>query len=191
MHLNLSKQTREQLEKLFGNSKYAFLGYTLNLKTATINDNQNISELGNNEFLNYTFSTILTHYALSTPTQPTNRLIRFRDLKGGYAYEKAFIIRAINPIAQVFGLDLEAFKKATDLLCGVKLKYGDFSTQINALQGIPLTYILWKAEEFAANANILFDASANSYLPTEDLAVLGEITTQRIIQIASLQEIHQ
>jgi hypothetical protein len=62
------------------------------------------------------------------------------------------------------------------------MSFGDVSVQIFALKGIPLTYILWKTDEFPATANILYDESANSYLPTEDLAVLGEITTSRLIE---------
>jgi hypothetical protein len=41
-------------------------------------------------------------------------------------------------------------------------------------------YIVWKADEFSATASVLFDQSASEYLPTEDLAVLGELTTARL-----------
>ena len=50
------------------------------------------------------------------------------------------------------------------------------------LKGVPLTVIFWGAEEYPASANILYDHSASNYLPTEDLAVLGEITTSRLIE---------
>jgi hypothetical protein len=39
-------------------------------------------------------------------------------------------------------------------------------------------------EEFPASANVLFDASASHYLPTEDLAVLGGMLTGRLIKSA-------
>jgi hypothetical protein len=50
------------------------------------------------------------------------------------------------------------------------------------LKGIPLTYILWKANEFAASACVLYDESAGNYLPTEDLAGLDELATSRLIE---------
>ena len=36
-------------------------------------------------------------------------------------------------------------------------------------------------EEFSASANVLFDAAASNYLPTEDLAVLGGVLASRLI----------
>ena len=72
--------------------------------------------------------------------------------------------------------------QAAKLLGGVERSFGDASFEVEALKGIPLTYILWGAEEFPAVANILYDESASNYLPTEDLAVLGELTTSRLIQ---------
>jgi hypothetical protein len=47
---------------------------------------------------------------------------------------------------------------------------------------IPIVYILWRTSEFPASATTLFDASASHYLPTEDLAVLAELTTIRLEQ---------
>ena len=88
----------------------------------------------------------------------------------------------IQPIAEVFGEKPKELLKAANLLGGTKLALGDAAFEIISLKGIPLTYILWGKEEFPASANILYDASARCYLPTEDLAVLGEVTTLRLIQ---------
>ena len=55
-------------------------------------------------------------------------------------------------------------------------------TEILTLKGIPLTFILYVPDEFGAAANIRYDESAASFLPTEDLAVLGELTTLRLIE---------
>ena len=86
-------------------------------------------------------------------------------------------------MAKAFG------KKPTDLLeagkalGGVPLKYGDCSIQIPAIEGITIVYILWAENEFPASTTVLFDQSANSYLPTEDLAVLTELTSSRLIRV--------
>jgi hypothetical protein len=70
--------------------------------------------------------------------------------------------------------------EAAKLLNGIKREYGDSSVEIPALPRIPLLYILWKNDEFPASSSTLFDASASYYLPTEDLAVLAELTTVRL-----------
>jgi len=110
------------------------------------------------------------------------KLVKFKDLPGGYAYEGAFIKRAIQPVEYVFGESIESLVKAAELLGGFKLEFGDTSVQITTLKNIPLTYILYGTGEFPASSNILYDESASYYLPTEDLAVLGEITTMRLIE---------
>ena len=127
-------------------------------------------------------ATLLTHYSQAKPTSLTGNLVKYKDLPGGYAYEHAFEKRAINPIAEYFGEKYQLLSQAGKLFGGIQLDYGDASVEITALKGIPLTYILWKAEEFPASINILYDQSASNYLPTEDLAVLGEITTGRLIE---------
>jgi hypothetical protein len=125
---------------------------------------------------------LLTHYSQGKPTPLTGKLVKFKDLPGGYAYERAFNKRAIKPLAEYFGEKPQLLPKVGRLFGGIQLDYGDASVEITALKGIPLTFILWKAEEFPASANILYDQSASNYLPTEDLAVLGEITTGRLME---------
>ena len=103
-------------------------------------------------------------------------------MPGGHAYEGVFLQRAVQPIANVFGDEPERLVEASKRLNGHVLAYGDFSVEIPALPRIPLVMILWCASEFPASATILCDESASSYLPTEDLAVLGELMTARLLQ---------
>ncbi len=76
---------------------------------------------------------------------------------------------------------------AGKILGGTPLKYGDCSIRIPVIEGIPIVYILWAETEFPASTTVLFDQSANSYLPTEDLAVLAELTTSRLIKAKKLE----
>jgi len=180
--LNLELEILQKLKRLTGTNRYEFLGFTLDLDENTITDDLpnlvgNLSE-GRTQIL----TTLLCHFSLANPLAPTGRLVKYKDLPGGYAYEGAFFKRAIEPIAEVFGEKPKNLVEAADLLGGTKLTLGDAAVEIPALKGIPLTYILWGKEDFPASANILYDASASSYLPTEDLAVLGELTTLRLIE---------
>lgn len=185
--LSIQTQTLQKLRHLVNpqknNNVYDFLGYTLNLETGTISDELNNSNsVGNmNERHIQILAVLLAHYSLANPTPLCGRLVKFKDLSGGYAYEGAFNQRAIQPIAEVFGEKPEKLLEAAKLLGGLRLKLGDFSVEVSALKGIPLTFILWAAGEFPASASIFYDESASNYLPTEDLAVLGELTTCRLL----------
>jgi hypothetical protein len=180
--INLELETLQKIKRLTGTDGYKFLGFTFDLDKNTITDNlPNL--VGNlSERTTQILTTLLWHYSLANPIESMGTLVKYKDLPGGYAYEDAFIKRAIDPIVEVFGEEPKNLLGAVDLLGGTRLTLGDASLEIPALKGIPLTYILWGKEEFPASANILYDASASSYLPTEDLAVLGELSTLRLIE---------
>ena len=180
--LNLEKQTKEKLLAMIGSASYDFLGFILDLKKGTITD-----QLGSTNFSErhiQILATLLSHYAQANPKRPEGKLVKFKDLPGGTSYEQAFIQRAIQPIADYFGKNPKKLIQAAKKLGGKDLDFADASFEIDALKGIPLRYILWGTEEFEASANILYDQFASNYLPTEDLAVLGELTTGRLIQAA-------
>ncbi len=175
-------ETLQKLKQLLNpqNDTYQFLGFTFNLKTATLTNH--IGKVNPEELSIKLLPAILSHYSQAKPAPSIGNLVKFKDLPGGYSYAEAFTKRAIEPVAKTFGNNPQLMVKAAQLLEGKPLKLGDASFVIEALKGITLTYILWRAdEEFPAEVNILFDDSASSYLPTEDLAVLGELTTVRLI----------
>jgi hypothetical protein len=180
--LNLDKQIQIKLQQLTGTARYSFLGYIVNLETGGIADSLDADPSLNGELAVKLIAPMLTHYAMGNPAPLTGRLVKFKDLPGGYAYEGAFVNRAIKPIEKVFGGKPQELVEATKRLGGRQLNLGDSSAEIAALKGIPLTYILYGSEEFGASATILYDESAGSFLPTEDLAVLGELATLRLIE---------
>ncbi len=184
--LNLNGETLTKLQHLTGTSSYEFLGFTLDLKDSTLTDNLSQLEQNISEWAIQILTVLLSHYASANPIAQTGKLLKFKDIPGGYAYEEAFTKRAIEPVADCFGENPDELPKAARVFGGTQLEIGDASAQIPALKGILLTYILWGTDEFTASANILYDASASNYLPTEDLAVLGEITTLRLIEAKKL-----
>jgi hypothetical protein len=184
--LNLNGETLTKLQHLTGTSSYDFLGFTLDLKDGTLTDNLSQIEQTLSEWAIQILTVLLAHYTSASPIAQTGKLLKFKDVPGGYAYEEAFSKRAIEPVADCFGENPDELPKAARMIGGTQLQIGDASAQIPALKGILLTYILWGTDEFTASANILYDASASNYLPTEDLAVLGEITTLRLIEAKKL-----
>lgn len=127
---------------------------------------------------------LLLHYLLTADGTPaSDRWIAFRNLPGGLGYDGAFQRRANLRLANAFGTNRKAFTKAARALGGEQLTFGDASFLFRALPRVWLAVVLHlKDDEFPASANVLFDAAASHYLPTEDFAVLGGILTGRLIK---------
>ncbi len=181
--LNLKPEHIEKLKTLTNakeGKRYEFLGFALDLETSYLRDLLS-KDAKITEWQIQMISVLLQHYSQATQTPKTGNLTKFTDLPGGYAYERAFNQRAIQPIAQAFGDNPAELVEAAQLLGGKPLGYGDASAEISALEGLPVVCIVWGSHEFPASASILYDSSASSFLPTEDLAILGELTTARLV----------
>ena len=186
--LNLEEEQLKkirQLTKVGEDNTYHFLGYTLNLETNQFHD---LLEKGtvHSDWGVQNMTALLAHYSLANETAKTGKLVKFKDLPGGYAYDHAFTQRAVDPIAQAFGSNPAELSEVAMLFGGKKVNYGDLSVEIPALEGIPIVYILWATPEFPASANLLFDESASCFLDTESLSGLGELTTHRILKAQSI-----
>ncbi len=161
-----------------------FLGYVLNLDSGKVYDKIENAYMENPE----TLYILLAHYSKAESVKHVGKLLRFRDLLGGYAYEEAFLQRAVLPIAETFGGSPKILVKAAEILGGIKCQFGDVSVEIPAFPKVPLIYVLWKGDdELQPSVSIFFDFSANNYLPTEDPAVLAELATLRLTLIAQCE----
>lgn len=129
---------------------------------------------------------LLFHYLLTADgTPPAGRWIAFRELPDAMVYDPAFQGRASQRVRGRFGMDLDAFHRAARALDADRLEFGDASYLFRALPRVWLAVVVYKGdEEFSPSANVLFDAAAANYLPTEDLAVLGGYLASRLIQVA-------
>ena len=127
---------------------------------------------------------LILHYLINADGTPfADHWISFRELPGGHIYDAAFRRRANLRLAQAFGRDLDGFVAAAKALGGESLTYGDASFLFPMFPRLRLAVVLYLAdEEFPASANVLFDAAAGHYLPTEDLAVLGGMLAGRLIK---------
>jgi hypothetical protein len=181
LRLNLDEKEAQRLKRLVGSNRLEFLGYVVDLESAEVHDSlRKTADFDKVEL--EVLRLLLVHYCMAEPVERAGKLVRFAGLPGGHAYERAFLQRAVQPIADVFGDEPERLIECAKQLKGFALSHGDSSVEIQGLLRIPLVIILWKAEEFPASATILYDETASQYLPTEDLAVLGELTTARLLQ---------
>ena len=63
---------------------------------------------------------------------------------------------------------------------------GDFAFVLYPLPKIAMYYIFYEAdEEFPATVNCLFSDNANSFLPVDGLADLGEYSSKKILEIVT------
>jgi len=126
---------------------------------------------------------ILHYFTGAKGTPATGKLIAYKQLSGGASYFPTFSHRAIAPLVKNFGKSPELLIKTAAKLGGREASYGDVSVTVDAFDRVPITLVLWRGdEELAPNGNILFDASIADYLSTEDITVLCETITWKLVK---------
>ena len=134
---------------------------------------------------------ILLHYlTYADGARPAGEWTPFRQLPGGQAYDGAFQWRANKRLpAQAFAERPLDVIEAARALGGTPLDYGDVSFSFDTLPRLAMAVVLHRSDdEFPATANVLFDAAASHCLPTEDLAVTGELLVARLTGARYLQD---
>ncbi|MEW6524360.1 MAG: DUF3786 domain-containing protein [Bacillota bacterium] len=122
----------------------------------------------------------LTH---ATGAVLRQELIAFRQLPGGEIYLDPFRKRTIALLMRFFGGDPGRLVRAALALGGSH--DGQYRVTVDALPRVPVTLVLWPGDdEVSADGNVLYNASAPLYLPTEDLIVLATSTILALNQAA-------
>ncbi len=126
---------------------------------------------------------LILHYLTSAKgTIATNKWITFKELLGGANYFPTFYKRTIKPILDYFGKEPGLLVAAAEKLGGHKADYGDMAVTINAFSRVPITIVLWQGDdELAPQGSIIFDVTISDYLSTEDITVLCETITWRLV----------
>jgi len=126
---------------------------------------------------------ILHYFTQAKGTPITNKVIAFRELPEGANYFPTFYKRAIKPLLDYFGKDPEQLIDVTKKLRGHRADYGDVAVIINAFNYVPIILVLWRGdEEFNPEGNILFDSTISDYLPTEDINILCETISWKLVK---------
>ncbi len=114
---------------------------------------------------------------------PAARWLTFRELPDGLFYAQAFAVHAEELLAQRFGSDAAALGRAAQTIdgqplatpAGAGLAPPDAAFRFQAFPRLALVVQLWEGdEEFPGRVQVLFDAHAGHYLPTEDLSGIGD-----------------
>jgi hypothetical protein len=110
--------------------------------------------------------------------------IVYRQLPGALSAGSVFHRTVINPLIEAFGEDAEGFEHACRSLGGTYLSgSGDAAFTFLALPRLPMAVVLYLGEEgLPPSVNVLFDATASGYLPTEDLILIGEYLSAALLE---------
>ncbi len=126
---------------------------------------------------------MLHYFNTAKGTPPTGRKVTFRELPAGPVYFPTFTKRAIKPFVDAFGKEPHRLVAAAGKLGGHQAELGDASVIIDAFPHVPITYVLWSGdEELPPQGNILYDSNVPDYLPTEDITVLTEAITWKLVR---------
>lgn len=126
---------------------------------------------------------ILHYLAQAKGSAPTGKLITYRDLPGGVVYYPTFAKRTTDQLTRRFGKEPALLVEASQPLGGREVDYGDTGVVINGFSRIPITLVLWQGdEELAPQLNLLFDSNVTDYLASEDVTVLCETLTWKLVR---------
>lgn len=125
---------------------------------------------------------ILYYFTTADGLSETGEWISFSELLDGRFYNQAFQGYTGKKLSVEFKDDKQAFITAAQKLSGEKFSLGDVSFKFKVLPRVSLLIVLWLGDEdFASSIQILFDSSANHYLPTDAYAIIGSTITRRLL----------
>lgn len=135
---------------------------------------------------------LVLHYLLSQgppkrPGQPKEqgRYVSYESLPGGMFYYPTYRKRSVNRLIPVFGGDPERLLAASENLGGKRSIYGDVSVGVPVFPHIEAVVVFHRGDdEFPPDAGILYRDDIAEFLTLEDIAVLGDGLTSRLIKRA-------
>jgi hypothetical protein len=130
---------------------------------------------------------LLLHYLIRADGTPfSKRWVGYKDIPGGLLYAGVFARRVTEPLQKRFGGSAKLFQEVGMSLGGDPAGVGDASFILQVLPSIRLQYVLWEGDdEFSPSVQLLFDSSVDHYLSLEDIVVLGQMSTGRLINRAT------
>jgi hypothetical protein len=127
---------------------------------------------------------LILHYLHGDPQAGVSgEWVAYREIPGATFYFGAFVKRALDPLKKGFGQNTEGFGRAAGRLKGEAVGIGDAGFEFRVFPRVPVRVILYAGdEEFAAEANILFDRSIGRILSPEDVAWMAGMLVYRLIK---------
>lgn len=122
---------------------------------------------------------LLWYLVKATGDRPTGTLANPTRFPGGDLFARGTHVLPLDALAARYGRRPEAFLAAGSAFGGRRAPYGDVAVELPALPNVPVTLLLWRADdEFPARADLLFDATAPRHLPTDVLWAIAMLAVQ-------------
>lgn len=113
--------------------------------------------------------------------------VRFDQLKDTSPFSKAFQKGVIEPFSRMFSGHVKELSQACEKLGGKKLPWSDAGYELKAFACIPVRFLFWDGDdEFPAQGNLLFDASATDFIHGESVVTIAAIGLDRIAKLAGV-----
>ncbi len=127
------------------------------------------------EINRYEQALMLQYLGQASGRPPADRWVAFAELPNGMLHDAPFRAEAVAPLVHAFASQPRCLVEAAGQLGGWELhSIGDVAIAVPVFPRILLSALLWLGDdEFPPQGNILFDASAQGYLSTASLYVLG------------------
>jgi hypothetical protein len=132
--------------------------------------------------------TLVLHYLAGGGREPAeaNRFsmgdyVSYANLKDGMFYFKTFQRRGPERIRKAFS-ENAGFLIDSARMCGGTIEsYPDVSVRVPVFPNLRIIIILTRGDdEFPSSVNMLFPPDATSYLPLEDIALMGDILAKKL-----------
>jgi hypothetical protein len=127
---------------------------------------------------------LLMYYFTQADGAPlSGRWVSYAELPGGRTYAQAVQGYSGGNLVKIFGLDIGQFETACVKAGGVPFDFGEVSFKFLALPRVPLVVTYHPGDdEFPSTCQILFDSSAENYLPIDVCAILAGMLAGSIIR---------
>lgn len=128
----------------------------------------------------------LFHYSVPGASV-RGRFVPFRDVKGAAPYAPAFEKSVAAGLAKPFDGKAGRLKAACEALGGEPTGRGDVGFILRAFDFMPVMLAFWDGDdEFAAQANLLFDADVTDFIHEETVCCVAGALMRRLRELAGV-----
>jgi hypothetical protein len=133
------------------------------------------------------FNIMVLDYLVNSKEVPeSGKLVAGAQLKTGEFFFRGTHGLQLDQLITEFGHDPARFKKVGTLLGGKVMYLGDVSIQFHVLPRIPITYVLWAADdEFSARISVLFDSTADHHMHLDTLRTAVLTANKSLLSVRS------
>lgn len=120
---------------------------------------------------------ICLHYLITaTGDKPGTDWISYREIPDGLFYANTITREVEQPLARLYGTNVEGFLAAGAPLGGIPGDLADASLVFQPLPHVRMLVALWREdEEFPAKVKVLYDRTGAASLPLQDLRILADL----------------